>query len=182
MAKKDEKIKRLKTIMNKKGEIGEFILMMYRLVLISISALVLLGVSALVYSYDINVRNSEAEILNVQVVNCLAENPSLFYEEDKSLILTKCGFLGDKSRYFVKVSVVDLIDREIFYFYEGDSGVSWVEDLEKQKKELKRYSPGYSKRTYDVDLNYFDDYYKRELESHFGGEIRLVVEVYIHNE
>ncbi|MBM3234495.1 hypothetical protein FJZ19_05390 [Candidatus Pacearchaeota archaeon] len=56
----------------KRSAIGEGIINIYRILLISIIALIILGSSAVIFDYYINVRSLEAQVLVNQLVRCLA--------------------------------------------------------------------------------------------------------------
>jgi hypothetical protein len=59
---------------NKHAAIGEGIINIFRIILIALIALVILGSSAVIFDYYINVRSLEAQILVNQVTRCLAPN------------------------------------------------------------------------------------------------------------
>ena len=58
--------------MAKSGVLGEGILMMYRLAVVTFIAFVVLGVSSVFYSHYIDVRDAEAVIMTRNVVDCVA--------------------------------------------------------------------------------------------------------------
>ena len=108
------------------------------------------------------------------VVDCLAPEGVIdlggFNEEDKTGILSYCGFDDRESeRFYVKVGVRD-VDDNVVEFSQGDSGAMWVLDVFKSvdsvSEEMKRYDPGYSKEVYDVIVvgDEGSDYGKIEVE------------------
>ncbi|MBT3578081.1 hypothetical protein HN499_04715 [archaeon] len=171
---------------NKRAAAGETILTIYRIVLISFIALVILGLSAVFYDYYIDVRDTEAIILTEEVVNCLVpkgvgkldlkmlEADDSF---DKNRILEYCGFdkedgIGD--RLYVKVIVINDAGKEIKTLQDGDSGLGWVKDL-LEEGEVTKYRPGSFER---------DDFFEVIVIDEKGNEIngKLSVEVLVDHE
>ncbi len=139
-------------MIGKKGMAGESIMMIYRLMLISIIAIVILGLAAVFYDYYIDVRSLEAGILNQKVTNCLAPEGILdltkINDEQGKNILDYCG-IKNVGRMFVRVNVSSTSDgKSMAFFQQGDSGSSWVRDLYKNSWDstgkIRKYEPGYS--------------------------------------
>jgi len=168
---------------NKRGGTGEEITMIYRLVLITLIAFVIFGVSAIFYDYYIDVRDVEAGVMTKKVVNCLSPNGELEIHEEL------CGLsVFEVERYYVRVSVLDNNFEIVETLEAGDSGVEWVrnifvpntfEDLAKEVKSfsgqggsktenLKKYEPGYSFSNFDSVYN--------------GEAVKLNVEVWVNYE
>ena len=80
--------------MDKRGIMGEGIMMMYRLVLVAFIAFIILGVSSVFYSHYIDVRDVEAVIMTRNFIDCITPegvlNLSVFDSGVK--ILSYCGF------------------------------------------------------------------------------------------
>ena len=142
--------------MNKKGAMGEGILMIYRLLLVSFIAFVILGISSVFYAHYIDVRDAEARVLAREVVGCVSPdgvlNLDVLSEEDRKNILSYCGFDGDESeRFYVELKVEG--SGEVVKLSQGDSGVLWVLDVfenDKMSEGLKKYEPGYYEWGYPV--------------------------------
>jgi len=111
--------------MNKRGVLGEGILMMYRLAVVTFIAFVVLGVSSVFYSHYIDVRDAEAVIMTRNVVDCVAPegvvNLSVFVGSENS-ILSYCGFVDKEvERFYVRVNVSNETG-DVVEFSQGDSG------------------------------------------------------------
>tara|TARA_Y100000310_G_scaffold286519_1_gene310773 strand:- start:4560 stop:5072 length:513 start_codon:yes stop_codon:yes gene_type:complete len=146
---------------DKKGVMGEGIFMIYRLMLITFIALIILGVSSVFYTHYIDVRDAEARIMAREVVNCVASESlvdlSKFPADIKNNFLINCGFDGKEvERFFVKVNITDDLFNSIRILSYGDSGALWVKELFKKKFELKgeilKYEPGYFIENYSVSI------------------------------
>tara|TARA_Y100000310_G_C20445210_1_gene698061 strand:- start:237 stop:800 length:564 start_codon:yes stop_codon:yes gene_type:complete len=141
---------------HKRAMMGEGLLMIYRLILISFIALIILGLSAVFYDYYLDVRDAEARIVAKEVVNCMAPEGvvdlSKFVDvEKKNNLLEFCGF--DKSelnRFYIDAEIMvggDVVKK----IEQGDSGSAWVYELflkdikqgtEKTAK-IAKYKPGH---------------------------------------
>jgi len=148
--------------MNKKGaDMGEAIVMIYRLLVISLIAFVVFGVSSIYYNYEIDVRDAEARILSHEISECLSGEGILNLNEipveDYGRIISYCGF-DFSDRFYVGVNVADSFGKELARFYQGDSGALWVKELFvevgnsvlKNNVNLEKYNPGYFKFNYPV--------------------------------
>lgn len=162
--------------MNKKAAIGESILMIYRLILISISCFIILGISATLYYYDINIRNIEAEIIGKNVVLCLTKD--FMFDADKEItdemkysLLDYCGFKGSTERIFLKLEIIDSSGDEIASFYHGDSGAAWVRRI--SQEAFKKFEPGFFRENYKINL-------KRSDLIGIETDARIKVEVFVN--
>lgn len=134
---------------NKKGALGEHTLMIARLFLLTFVTFILLGISAMVYSYDINVRDVEARIMARALVNCFIEKgvfegdgTDLEGEEIKYNVLDYCGITGDLDRYYVKITIFDnMLKNKVFQ--QGDGGAEWVRNIKGKYAGADEYLPGY---------------------------------------
>ena len=141
--------------MNKKGAMGEGVLMMYRLMLVAFIAFIILGVSSVFYAHYIDVRDAEARILVRGIVGCIAGDGVLDLDSfgDEG-ILSQCGFDESESeRFFVRV-VVSNSSGKVGELKQGDSGALWVrqiyEDKDSLGEGLNKYEPGYFEDEYSV--------------------------------
>lgn len=160
---------------NKKAVMGETVLMMYRLVLISLIAFAVLGISTIFYAHYINVRPAEAIIMTRQITDCFTLENRNFEEVEEGKVLLFCGYdEAETKRFFVKVDFADSSGNLIKSTYQGDSGAEWVKTLyEEQKKStesIKKYAPGY----YTLESPLFD--------KNTGRELNIKVEVLVSNE
>jgi hypothetical protein len=162
---------------DKRAILGEAILMIPRLLLITFIAFIILGASSIFYAYYIDVRGVEARIMTREVVNCVAPNGVVDLDkfEEKVKLLNYCGFdENEVERFFVRVIVKDSGGEEILKLVQGDSGALWVRELfdsgvKLVSKEAEKYRPGYFKKTYPLKI----------LD---GGEGNMEVEVLVSNE
>ena len=142
--------------MNKRGEIGTMIDMIWFLGAVSTIVVIIFGISATSYGYDISVRDSEARILGVKILDCLAEGGVLdldeINEEDYDKVFSYCGF-GKSERVYIGVEVFGDQGR-LEFLSEGDSGLLWVRDLfgkvveasdfnNDRVESIAEYNPGY---------------------------------------
>ncbi len=120
---------------------GEGVFMIYRLVLVSVIAFAIFGISSIFYAYEIEIRDSEAVILTRQVSECLAPegvlNLDVISEEFENSILSYCGL--SKERFYVNVKVLNGAGEIVAEFSQGDSGASWVKKL---TQGAGKYDPG----------------------------------------
>lgn len=141
--------------MNKYGQMGEGIFMIYRLLLISLIAFGIFSTSSIFYNYDINIRNAEATILARGISSCLSPNGVLNLDEisEKNYvkILSYCG-ISNIDRFYVNVDVVESSGSKVARLYEGDSGALWIKELFKEgiTEKIEKYTPGYFDFEYPV--------------------------------
>jgi len=148
------------TRLNKRGVIGDYIFMIYRLVLITIVATVIVGICSTAYSLNINVRDSEARILAHETIECLIEKdvlskPQSVIDEIKYNILDYCSITGDLSRYYISLTYEK--DSEKIVLEQGDSGLTFVREIvdalgsEFGKSDFAKYQPGYYNNHFVID-------------------------------
>ncbi len=152
--------------LGKKGVMGEGILMIYRLMLISFIALVVLGVAAVFYDYYVDVRDVEARIMAVNVVNCLSPNGMFIannFEGYENKILEYCG-IYNSGRFYINVSVSGK------KYKDGDSGLLWIREMyvNTAGESVKKYEPGYFSEVYPVIVD--------------GQDEKLNIEVLVNHE
>jgi len=157
---------------DKRGEgTGEGVIMFWRILLVSIVVIAVLGVSSVFYDYEINVRDSEALIFARGIVDCVAPGGILNLDVlgDKD-IFSFCGF--DKSetkRFFVSV-VADEGEEEIGKLVSGDEDLLWVRKIYTsgfKTESIKKYEPGYYNGIFSVRI------LKNSVGK--GGEMRVEV-------
>ncbi len=138
---------------NKRGVLGEGILMMYRLTLVTFVAFIILGVSSVFYAHYIDVRSAEAVVMTRDIVDCVASTGVVDLNEISGEILSYCGFDGSEvGRFYVRVDV-SVDGKDVAKFSQGDSGAMWVKKIFDEKLasvDILKYEPGYFKRSYDV--------------------------------
>ena len=141
---------------NKKGTMGEGILMIYRLLLISFIAFVIMGISSVFYAHYVDVRDAEARILARDVMECVSPNGVLNLDdisvEDRKNILSYCGFdSGEVERFYVELKIEN--SGKVVWLSQGDSGALWVLDIFESDQiieGLRKYEPGYYDWSYPV--------------------------------
>ena len=136
---------------NKRGEtIGDSLMMMYQVFFVAFVAFVILGVSAMLYNYNINTRDSETMLIARSIVDCVAPEGFLdldsMNEEDKNNIFSFCGF-DDKMNeaVFVSLGVMDG-ENKIDKIVTGNEGLLWVNRIYTSKLKtasIEKYEPGY---------------------------------------
>ena len=148
----------------KKAQMGEGILTIYRLLMVTVVAFVVFGVGSISYNHYIDVRDAEARILAHEISNCLSPKGVLNLDEiskkDYKNIISHCG-ISQSERFYVEVNVVDSSEKEIVKMYQGDSGALWVKELfitgnailggdKKNVETIKKFNPGYYEFEYPV--------------------------------
>jgi len=143
----------------KRAEVlGEGVITLYRILLVTIIALVIFGVYTIFYTYHIDIRDSEARILGRGIIDCLAPRGIANLENMNSQIslLNLCKYSGSYERYYVKATLYDAQDTAIVTKTHGDSGLIWIRDLlasSKVDSSIQTYKPGYYTETYPVLFN-----------------------------
>lgn len=141
--------------MDKGAVLGAGVLLVYRLVLLVVIAFFVLGVSSMIYRYEINVRDAEAKIISRKVSNCLAvksDEVKSLYLQGKDSLFRSCDLLVDETRYLFSVNVSLLDGSRDYLFYSGDMGSRWVRQMSEDFEGYQRYSPGYSREFYDLEV------------------------------
>lgn len=152
----------------KRGQVGEGIMMIYRLLIVTIIAFVIFGVSSVFYDYEIDIRDAEARLLGREIFDCLAPAGVLNLDEipkkEYGSIVSYCG-ISSSERIYVGVDVMDFSGKTIASLYEGDSGAKWIAKLygraiftgksivEGQGLDgegIGKYNPGYINPEYSV--------------------------------
>ena len=141
-------------MINKKAAMGEWIIMIYRLLLVSIIAFVILGISSVFYAHYIDIRDVEARVLAREIVECVSPDGVLdldvFPKNDRKNILSYCGF-GESERFYVELNVY--FSGKDVKLSQGDSGLLWVLDVfedDRVSEGLRKYEPGYYNWSYPV--------------------------------
>ncbi len=149
--------------MNKKGILGEGIVMIYRLLLVAFIAFIILGVSSVFYAHSIDVRDAEAIVLSRQVANCLTQDDSLdldsLLETEKNSVLSYCGYENSETeRFYVRTTFFtsEEVSEPLGVLEQGDSGKLWVRGVFMRvgdklgADEIGLYEPGYASEVYPV--------------------------------
>jgi hypothetical protein len=138
--------------------------MLYRLILVSIAALVIIGASAVFYEYYIDLGDSEAKVMVHIVSDCLAPRGVLDInklKENNESLLEFCGFdKAEIKNFYVRVSVRNPANQEILLAEQGDSGITWIRQAYSNIPAAERtakYKQGYFAGTYCVNYYIEDD-------------------------
>ena len=165
-------------MINKKGQSGASVLVIYRVLLVSFIAFVILGLSSIFYSYEINARDSESMIFAKQIIDCVVPNGVLnvdSLDDNKNSLFSFCGFDDlEGERIFLSIIVSNETD-EIGKFGDGDEGLRWVQEIyssDLKTDSIKRYEPGYYNGVFKV----------RVLNGGLYGDANMRVEVIIKND
>jgi len=112
------------------SSVGEAVELIPAFVVISVIAVVVFGISSTAYAYEISVRDAEARLLGITVMECLAGDGVLSLDELRGVegVFDHCGILGG-DRFYVNADIFDADGNEVANFKEGDSGLLWVRDL-----------------------------------------------------
>lgn len=147
---------------------GEGILMIYRLLLVSFIAFVILGISSVFYAHYIDVKDAEARILARDMMECVSPEGVLnldeISEDDRRNIFSYCGFDSlEVERFYVELKIEN--SGKVVWLSQGDSGALWVLDIfesDQFSEGLRKYEPGYYDWSYPVYV--LDDGNKFETE------------------
>jgi len=144
-------------MMNRRGQLGSSVITMYRVLVIIIISVVILGGSSIVYSHHINVRDSEAMILVREISGCVISEAVVDLDKLKAVedVFEYCGFDGDEMENFFVSVRVEIDGSEVFEIDGGDSGLLWVRDVFKSgagTEAIDRYEPGHFVRKYSVSV------------------------------
>jgi hypothetical protein len=136
--------------MNKKAQLGSSVITMYRILVVILISVVILGISSLAYAYNVNVRDSEAQIMSREIFDCLVSRGvvDLLALKDVENIFVYCGFdVLETERFYVSANI--FIEKEERLKIEGgDRGLLWVRDLflkENVNSDNDRYRVGSAK-------------------------------------
>lgn len=164
--------------MNKKGAAtGEWIIMMYHLLLVSLIAFIVLGVSGVFYAHQVNIRDSESLLMTRTVLDCLTKqelNSQVLDKVKEQGILNYCNFQGGSlDQFFVRVTIKEMGGEEIKVIEEGDSGALWIKKMfiegrAGSESNVKKYTPGYTEETYEINYE--------------GKKVTAVLEVLLKHE
>ena len=143
---------------SKKAAIGEGILNIYRLFLVAVIAIIVLGFSAVFYNYYINIKDVEAQVLVGDVIDCLAPQGIYVLSDlpaDNKEILKYCGFEDNLGRVYVNATIFDSSGARVTNFLQGESSDLWIREIfEGDKAEnIKKYEPGYVLVSYPASID-----------------------------
>ena len=164
--------------MNKKGQTGEAVINVYRVLLVTVITAAILVLSAVFYDYDISVRDSEALIFGRQIADCVVPNGVLNLGELGDIeegIFSFCGFDESESeRFFLSIAVSDSA-KEIGKLVDGDEGLAWVQKIyasDFKTDSIEKYEPGYYNGVFSV----------RVLKEGAYGDAEMRMEVIVKDE
>lgn len=151
-------------VINKRGATGEGIVTIYRVMLVAIIAFIVLGFSAVFYSYNIDVRSVEANIMVKNLVNCLTPSGSFdltkIPSDKASHILDYCGIKNDP-RIYVQIEVNDGAGHSMNILSQGDTNIeqlnSFLESVTKSGANVN-YQPGFASIYYPADITLGEKY------------------------
>lgn len=163
----------------KRGVMGEAVMTIYRVVFVTVIAVVIFLISNLAYSYEVNTRDSEAMILSRLIVDCVTvDGPfdlNSLSETDRADIFSFCGFRNSLNKnVFVSLEFKDG-ETEIDKIIAGRDDLIWVKRIytsELKTTSIKEYEPGYFNGIFLVNVLKNDELVKTE----------MLVEVIINNE
>ncbi|MFH1521760.1 MAG: hypothetical protein ABIF18_02265 [archaeon] len=173
-----------------RGQMGEGIVTIYRLLMVTVVAFIVFSTASISYEHYIDVRDAEARILAREVSDCLSPDGVLnldkIPEKDYENVLSYCG-ISQSERFYVGIEVVDSFEKSVAKMYQGDSGALWIKELfgkvavkgnevfdgnEKNVEIIKKFNPGYYKFEYPVFV----------LKDNKKFEGKIEMEVLINNE
>lgn len=162
------------------GKVGaasdESVFMIWRILLLTFVAFIVLGISSMVYNYSINAYDTEAMLFTRTLVDCLAGDGVLNLDElGEDDIFSFCGFNeNSRERFFVIMKVEssgDLIFSEVY----GNDDLEWIDGIYKSglaSENIAVYEPGY----HDSEFNL------RVVKDGVGLDSKLLLGVVVQNE
>jgi len=165
---------------DKRGEgTGESVIMIYRILLVSLIAFVVLGESSVLYAYEISVRDSEALIFARQMVDCIAPSGILNLDaldsKDRGDIFSFCGYDKSETKRFFLSIVAEENGKEVSKLVSGDEGLLWVRKIYMggfKTENIEQYRPGYYGGIFSV----------RIVKNHIEKDGKIKVEVIVKDE
>jgi hypothetical protein len=156
--------------MRKRAAVSGFtVTTIYRVLLVTAIAFVVLGLGASSYKYNLDVRDSEAAIMSRVVYDCLAPDGVLdvskIDEGERTSLLDYCGIYNNE-RFYVGVFVLDSNEEEIYSFSQGRKDDLWIRTFyENAKPDDWRSAkvPGYYFFEAPVDVRIGSGEVSREL-------------------
>jgi hypothetical protein len=129
---------------------GDSMVTIYHVVLVTFIAFTILGVSAVLYDYSVNTRDSTSMLVARAIVDCIA--PNGFFdldsldEKDKEDIFSFCGFNEQTNEeVFVSLKIMDG-ESEVDKIIVGNEELLWVRRIYTsglKSKSIEKYEPGY---------------------------------------
>jgi hypothetical protein len=138
----------------KKGALGESLMMIYRFLLVTLIAVVILGASNIFYQLEIDTRDTEAQLLTRHIHNCLTPLEQKIITETFEP-LSHCNIKGHYEKMYIKGEIYDDKGTLQQSFEQGDSGANWVQQLTSEIKgtNFEQYETGIHKATYTLTTN-----------------------------
>jgi len=144
-------------MINKHAATGEGILNIYRMLIVTIIALVILGSSSLFYNYYIDIRSVESVIISKQVINCLAPDASLSldfmgsFQDAMKEKLSKCNLISE-SRYLRIMLFFDSDPKRELSAVFGNTALNTIKSSSSGtvKSVNARYFPGCASEQYRI--------------------------------
>ena len=164
--------------MNKKGQTGEAVINIYRVLLVTVITAAILVLSAIFYDYEISVKDSEALIFGRQIADGVVSNGILNLDELGDIeegIFSFCGFDESESERFFLSIVISNNVKEIGKLVDGDEGLPWVQKIyssEFKTDSIEKYEPGYYNGVFSVCV----------LEEGAYGDAEMRMEVIVKDE
>lgn len=130
---------------NKKAQMGEAVLWIYRFILIALISLFIVIIVGNKYSEKYDFRQAESALLSKRIVNCIE-----IYGADRNMIVNCLGI--NFKDYYVNISTQSLESNSNNSIFFGNSDLKIQCDLLKLKKKLKQ-EPSCSESNYFILLN-----------------------------
>ncbi len=155
-------------IRNKKGAMGESVLTIYRLFLVTIIGFFVLGVTAVAYGYYLDVKTKEAFVLSDKIYDCIVDEGVINLNELEDYDLFEDCFGKKSDDIYVRIDfydlydednnekIVDLKSEEVSFNY-GNSALEWIKDLFSEReidtKNIQKYKPGRYLNSFYANVN-----------------------------
>lgn len=139
--------------MNKKAMIGDSLLMILRLFLISFAALIILGTILISYSPKFEISTAENIILSKNLVNCIAPNGKIqeIPEEYHNKIMEYCNYSENQiKRYLVKIELKQNDETKETLTQDPTDTIDLLELTKEYKEETFEESMHF---TYEISFN-----------------------------
>ena len=160
-------------MIGKHAAMGESMITIYRIMLVTLVTVIVLGVSVVAYDYEVNTRDTDAMLIARAITECVSVNG--IFDPEVEDIFSFCGF--DKSvgeNIFVSLEIMDE-GESIYKVTGGDESLIWVKRIytsNLKTTSIDKYEPGYFNGVFPVAVLKDDRKIKAE----------MLVEVIIKNE
>lgn len=159
-------------MISKRAATGESVMTIYRVLIVTFVAFVVLGISGIIYEYKINASDTDSMLFARAIVDCVIESGILDFdsfvaEED---LFSFCGFGNrEQERFFVTVLISEGPEK-IYTKKIGNEELEWVQNIFSSglaSENIEAYAPGYFEGEFNLKILKDDEV--------FNGKVKIEV-------